>query len=253
MSTLGIANISMAAGDCAFAVGGSFTDLNIESAVTNAANAHTNLGHHSDTIKDLSFFGSWDMIIKKSSTRSNLINDSNNIKEESNSNSLKVKENIPFTRDNQNIDLIVEKMKQLYLDFDINDFEVKIHKLSDTEDQFIIDFDYKIGEFYTNEGYVVSIRDGKMYEITNNMSYIQKYNAQQKNINKVDNYKEKAVIEDATQTLMKKKSELGNIEILSQKVKYSINRSENIKSVEILTEYKLDDGSMGGTVYKKDL
>ncbi len=398
LSTLGIANISMAAGDCAFAVGGSFTDLNIESAVTNAANAHTNLGYHSyyaksadydtlngyfangtrrlesdilffaghgstgsivaapgvgvcsytgrsgfvytgninwantklvtimgcstggestasykniahdiftrsgyksttigwrdtiydvdivrwsnryytklkegktirdaidyamsydkyhsDTIKDLSFFGSWDMIVKKSLTRSNLINDSNNIKEESNSNSLKIKEDIYFTRDNQNIDLIVEKIKQLYSDFDINNFEVKIHKLSDTEDQFIIDFHYKIGEFYTNEGYVVSIRDGKMYEVTNNMNYIQKYNVQQENMNKVDNYKEKSIIEDATQTLMKKKSKLGNIEILSQKVKYCINRSENVKSIEILTEYKLDDGSMGGTVYKKDL
>lgn len=145
------------------------------------------------------------MIVKKSLTRSNLINDSNNIKEESNSNSLKIKEDIYFTRDNQNIDLIVEKIKQLYSDFDINNFEVKIHKLSDTEDQFIIDFHYKIGEFYTNEGYVVSIRDGKMYEVTNNMNYIQKYNVQQENMNKVDNYKEKSIIEDATQTLMKKK------------------------------------------------
>lgn len=397
LSTLGIANISMASGDCAFAVGGSFTDLNIESAVTNAANAHTNLGYHSyyaksadydtlngyfsngtrrlesdilffaghgssgsivaapgvgvcsytgrsgfvytgninwantklvtimgcytgqetsqtyvniahdiftrsgyksttlgwrntiydvdivkwsnryytklkegknlrdaidyansygsyhsDTIKDLAFYGAWDMTIKKSSNARSL-NSTYDIEDEGNSNLLKIKEDIYFTRDNPNIDLIVEKMKQLYPNFDINNFEINIHKLSDTEEQFTIDFNYKIGEFYTNEGYVISIRDGKVYEITDNMNYAKKYDIQQESVNKVDSYEEKTIIKDATQTLRKKKSELGNIEIVSQKVKYCIDRSKNEKSIEILTEYKLDDGSMGGTVYKKDL
>ncbi len=85
------------------------------------------------------------------------------------------------------------------------------------------------------------------------MNYAKKYDIQQESVNKVDSYEEKAIIKDATQTLRKKKSELGNIEIVSQKVKYCIDRSKNEKSIEILTEYKLDDGSMGGTVYKKDL
>src|SRR5699024_11000780 len=52
--------------------------------------------------------------------------------------------------------------------FKIEDYEVRINELNKEQNLYIIDFIRKIGNFYTDLGYVVTVKDGKVTTLTNN-------------------------------------------------------------------------------------
>lgn len=116
-------------------------------------------------VKDVGFFGSANNTIKSASNISTMSSSEDEIV---NPNTYYVTEDINFTNDNQNLNEIISLIKSKDSLFKIEDYEVRINELNKEQNLYIIDFIRKIGNFYTDLGYVVTVKDGKVTTLTNN-------------------------------------------------------------------------------------
>ena len=50
--------------------------------------------------------------------------------------------------------------------FNIENYEMDIQKLDNTGENYAIELHYKIGEYYTNSGYVILVKNNEVFSIT---------------------------------------------------------------------------------------
>ena len=126
------------------------------SAALNYANSK-NI-YSNNAIKDLSFFGDPNLVLKKS--RSAVTNniDEDNVKY--------ITENISF--DGTNIETINELLNDEFSNFKVEDYEIDIFTNSEELGYYTIDYTYKINDIYTNSGYTVMVNNGKVVQIADN-------------------------------------------------------------------------------------
>ena len=126
------------------------------SAALNYANSK-NI-YERNSIKDLSFFGDPNLVLKK--TRSVVTNDldEDNIKY--------ITEDISF--DGTNIETINKLLKDEFSDFKLEDYEIDIFTNSEELGFYTIDYTYKINDIYTNSGYTVIVNNRKVVQIADN-------------------------------------------------------------------------------------
>lgn len=212
--------------------------------IRNAIDYANGFAYHSDSIKDLAFYGTWsDTINSTSSVTKNII------KEETDRNIINIYEkNIEY---NGTIENIVETIEKLYGKINLKNYEVKTFKLDNTNKNFTIDFKYKVDGFYTDEGYVVSIVDGKIKSITNNMI---KDDNNEKDSTRTSlsldelNHKIESLKQDSIDKIKATfiESNENKIQITKQECKKHIDRKTNQKSIIVLTEYTLNGKTIAG-------
>ncbi len=111
---------------------------------------------------------------------------------------------------------------------------------------------YKIDNFYTNFGYVISIRNGKIYEIVDNMSKLKAYTYSmllELNDIELNEIRKEAI----TQLNILNNSDLERKNILKQYHKYFLDIDNNKKYVRIFTEYLSKDNSKDLHIFEKAL
>ena len=156
---------------------------------------------YNDTrVKDVGFFGSASNSIKSVNNLSTMtVNE-----EVNNSNTTYVSSNITFKNNEQGINILMDFISSKNPSFKKEDYDIKINELNKEQELYIIDVVKKFDNFYTNLGYVITIRGGKVETITdNNKSVFQKSSATSiKNsitVEELDIYKKEAIV-----NLMKK-------------------------------------------------
>ncbi len=95
--------------------------------------------------------------------------------EEANLNVLNIEsDNLTFFNTNQDFKNIINIIKNEDETFNENEYEVSVYKLDD--ETYTIDFIYKIGEVYTDMGYIVTVMNNEITKISNFMNNAVKEN-----------------------------------------------------------------------------
>lgn len=209
------------------AAGGSIGDA------INYANSFNDYGSTNlqRNVKDLGFYGDWNRTFKKSRSLENI----------ENPNTITVDDNIQFSSNNENINGLVELIRTINSNFDLQNYEMKVYKLTDDGEYYTIDFIHKIDGFNTNLGYNINVEDGKVTYITNNdkelaqtmsiNSKLDKKQEQQYNDSAIDKLKQKAVNGELGSTFDE------NIEILEQNTSYYLDINTGKREYIVSSSY----------------
>lgn len=215
-------------------------------------NALENAGgqsYYSSTMRDLAFYGNSSLVLKKTRNVAEL--------SKLEANKVVVKENIDF-HDEDDIKNINTLLKNFNPNFEEKDYEINISKLKNDEEEYVISYDQKLGEYYTNQGYVIIVHNGKVEQIRNNMKNTNvdiEVPKETLTIEKVNSLKQMATNKVKLQELSKsnKSSEAYkelDIQIKEQKLKYYIDLETKEKKAVILTTYGIETNSNGGSIYE---
>lgn len=201
------------------------------------------------SIKDLAFYGEWGTVLKHSS---NVV--MSEMPLDTIDNVTYINDNIEFNGNEETMNNIIDLMNEQYNNFNINNFEVSVYSLDSTNQNFTIDLHYKVGDCYTNQGYVVAVEDGKVSQITNNMTYnvLQPLSINSSEITeeKIEEIKLEAV-NDLRENLSDEDKE--KLSIIKQKYKKILDTDSNTVKIVVSTVYTLDNISVGGASYEYQL
>lgn len=129
-------------------------------------------------------------------------------------------------------------MIENYNKFNLNDYYVSINIANINEKEYpIIDYKYKIGEFITNTGYVVLIRENKIFDIIDNtnLNLTTEQIDELKNFS-VNNIEDIEKIKKDNIKELEKDSNIVKVEKNSQQIQLKYDADENKKYVEISTK-----------------
>ena len=133
---------------------------------------------------------------------------------------------------------INEFMIKNYNKFNLNDYYVSINIASINEKEYpVIDYKYKIGEFITNTGYVVLIRENKIFDIVDNtnLNLTTEQIDELKNFS-VNNIEDLEKIKENNIKELEKDLNIVKVEKNSQQIQLKYDADENKKYVEISTK-----------------
>ena len=200
-------------------------------------------------VKDIGYFGT-DTTIKSTSlsTCSIPLNDSN---------STFIQKNIEFTKENQNVQGIVDFIKTINPSFNVNDYIINIYCLNKEQDIYTIDFIRKIGNFYTNLGYVANIQYGKLISITDNNQSIEDIKIEEFPNTKIklSNSKIVSLKKDAIKYLKNKlmQNNVSTFSVENQKCQYYLDVKTNKKYYDIFTTYKDENNTINVDYYSIEI
>lgn len=205
------------------------------------ANSYNN--YYNNNIKDLAFYGAWQSTFKQSTTsvasEQAITNNTNHI-------------NYTVKFENESdLNNIVQLLNNNYNYFNVNDYEISIFRLDSTYKNYTIDLQYKIGDCYTDQGYVVAVENGKVTQITNNMKDTTTHSLSISTINKTlteDKIQDLKVlaVEELKNQLSKENEE--KLSIISQDYKKILDEKTNSIKTVIFTVYSLDNETQMGVV-----
>lgn len=204
--------------------------------------------YSNNSIKDLAFYGEWGTVLKQSS-RTNI----NKVNSDEIDNVKHIDKSIEFNG-KEDINNIINLMNDEYIDFDINNFEISVFNLDSSNENYTIDLQYKVGDCYTNQGYVVAVENAKVSKITNNMlpnaCQILENRKLEVTEEKIEELKLKA-IEDLKESLSSEEKE--KVSITKQEYKKIFDEKSNTIKIIISTAYTFNNITEGGVSYEYQL
>lgn len=162
---------------------------------------------------------------------------------------------VKFTKEEKNINNVIQLIEEeLNKTINIQEYEINVFNINEEYNHYNIDFEYKIGEYYTNLGYTVIVEYGKVTEIIDNMSEEININAKKINESKIDldRIKEIAKLQCLTNMQENSVNSIKESDIKKQRVKMYLDTKTGEKTLKIFTTYE-KNGVIGVNVFEKSI
>ena len=154
-----------------------------------------------------------------------------------------INEEVFFSGEERDLYVITSLLEKKYQNFNMKEFDTYIHKQNDAYEDFSIFFEHKIKDYYTHQGYIIYVKDGKVDRIVDNMdknSLTQRSNNLTKieNVEVTDEMISKMKLETMDEINLSVESKyINSIKVVEQYYKKFINAQTNETSIVIFTEY----------------
>lgn len=190
------------------------------------------------SIKDLSFFGEASSTFKHSNIS---VMENSSLKNDIDESNITYFNSPLYKYDGKgaNLDNIVEAIKTLNPSFNINDYEVNVYDIKNNGKYYTIEFTYKIGDFFTNSGYTVVVKNGYVTQIADNSISNNTMVYKESTIKKLNDLK----VEDLNKIkcIAGKQITEKNTEIREQQTRLYWDLKTNQKYIQIDTQYGFEN------------
>lgn len=182
-------------------------------------------------------------------------------KEEIETNTCKVSEDIYFENNNKEIDKLTSYMTSKYPSFKKEEYEIKVYELNRDQGLYTIDYNRKIGDFYTDLGYVITVKEGKVESITDNNKILEDnvysvINKKVVSVEELQDYKEVAkeqIVQKSKRNKLNNMFNGKNLTITDQETQLYLDVNTNKQYYKVFTTYKDIDGAMDVDYYLVEL
>ncbi|MCI9177264.1 MAG: hypothetical protein HFJ28_01475 [Clostridia bacterium] len=216
--------------------------LETGATINQALNYAGSKSYADSKVKDLAIFGNGEMVVKKTRSAVNTL-DNNTVIDESNI--TYITEDIPYDGTEEKLPAIINLLKQKDASFNINDYEVNIYNTSKENKHYTIEFTYKIGDIYTNSAYTVIVNYGKVVQIADNSIKVDKEKLDTNFKTSKENIAKEVGKSDAIKSNIKENinniSEITPVEIKKQETRKYIDLNTKKKYLQVFTTYSYEN------------
>lgn len=211
-------------------------------SVSSALNYANSQSYSDNRVKDLAFYGNQSLVLSSQ----NVVMRQNELEtqeqaETCENNITYVNEDVHFDGTTETLDNVVELIKQKDKNFNVEDYEVNIFKLSNEYQYYTIELTRKIDDIYTDSAYTIIVNNNKVVQIANNTVDFDELkldkNFEGVNVNVAKEVATSKVYEKSIKECIDNNEKLVPIEIKKQNIQKYINLKNGKKYIRVLTTY----------------